>query len=755
MYVENAYKSQELEKKQGCLESIFFSSDDESYKVGLFKDDSGEVFTVTGSLMLACENDKLVITGRWINHRVYGRQFKVSSYVPVVPSTKESIRDFLASGVIDGIGENFANKIVDAFGEESLEILDKNPEKYLDIPGIGKKKLKKILDSYKKSFMLKNIIMNLTGKGLSPALVMKLYGRYADRTLDVIYSDPYAVCGDIKGIGFVKADEIAVRLGVGMDSPERKKQALLYCLRLSVYDGNTYALSGDLYSSLKDVLRSDISSEEFEDILMNLYTEKQIILEEAAGQKRVYLYRYCFAETKAAACIVKLLTNQDGLYSQAQAKDIVDTQMQNQALKFSGEQLKSAVYALTNKMLVITGGPGTGKTTVLRFIVHIFKNLGKNVRLCAPTGKASKRMEEATGMASSTIHRLLEMGVSSDDEEDECFLRNEDNPLKCDVLIVDEASMVDALLLKNLMEALKPSSKLLLVGDRDQLPSVGAGNVLSDILESGIVPSVRLTRIFRQAMMSNIVRSAHMINSGKMPTLNEKDNDFFIMMPDGENMVRQLIKELISARLPNYYGIKPSDIQVITPMKKNKTGTVNLNKMLQQTLNPPTDSKEDYYHRGKIYRTGDRVIHVKNNYQKEWVLGDEKGLGVFNGETGNITALSKLQNSLTVEFDDGKRAHYQLDELDELDHSYAITVHKSQGSEYPCVIFPVVGVSPMLLTRKILYTAITRAKKLLIMITDDRSLKKMVLNVYKEKRNSSLCEKLKLFSEAGLIEFED
>lgn len=734
----------------GKICEIIYTSEDETFKIARFKPENEDEITITGNLILANMGDEVSIKGSWTNHRIYGEQFKVDSYVPRTPSTAESAYDFLSSGVISGVGPATARRIVDLFGAASLEILEKNPKKYLEVDGIGDKTLDKIMESYNETFMLKNIISDLASHGISSNTAIRLFNVYKDNTLEILYTNPYSICGRVRGIGFKKADEIAVKLGVGLDSLERKKQAVIHVLNEASYDGHTYIQFPHLAGELSRLL-GGITKEELEETLFEMYGEKLIIIEEKEEEKRIYLYNYCLAEVQCACGIIRLLTSDKGKYLAEEAEKIVQTEIKKQPMKLSSEQIESAISALSNKMIVITGGPGTGKTTVLKFLVQIFESLGKKIKLCAPTGKASKRMTETTGRPAMTIHRLLEMGVS-DGGDFEVYARDEDNPLNLDVLVVDEASMIDVILMKNLISAIPDDARLILVGDVDQLPSVGAGNVLKDILSSQIIPSVKLTEVFRQARESNIIMNAHRINSGQMPLSNDKEKDFFIMGGDSPKQIEDLIVELVTTRLPNYYKLDSNDIQILAPMKKNTIGTENLNIILQNALNPPKKEKQEYKNRGRVFRSGDRVIHIKNNYEKEWSIGEENGRGVFNGESGNIIALDKYQGSLIVQFDDGKRAHYDLRELDELEHSFAITVHKSQGSEYPCVILPVYKVSPMLLNRKILYTAITRAKSLLILITDNSSLKKMVTNTYIQHRNSSLNEKLEIFLYSGMLE---
>lgn len=739
------------EKISGKVVDIRYTSFDGEYTVATVRlGDKSEV-VVTGPIAAVDIGDNIEITGEYVTHRIYGEQFKVNSFIPLKPDDEQGIYEFLASGVIEGIGEKFARRIMQVFGDKTLDIIEKTPERLLEIEGIGSKKLDKIITSYNEKMMLKNIIIQLAKYDLSTSLSIKIYNAYNENTLKILSNNPYRLCDDIKGIGFKKADEIAKKMGVALDSTERKIQAIIYSLTQSTYEGHTYTTFFKLKSDMKELIDFD-DEDEILSIAYDLYAKKQIIIDGIEkDDMKIFLYRYALAETTVASKLIELATYQDKKIDEKKLDELIQEQIKYSNIDFSQEQIKSVKMAVNNNILIITGGPGTGKTTTLSFIIEIFERIGKKVKLCAPTGKASKRMAQATNKDASTIHRLLEMNYSSDDMQ-EHFLKNEDEPIKADVIIVDETSMVDILLMQSLLLAIKNGTHLILVGDKDQLPSVGAGNVLKDIINCEIIPCIKLNKIFRQAMKSHIIVNAHRINEGKMPLTNDKDNDFFIMNRNDKNSIEKLIVELITQRLPKYYDITPKDIQIITPMKKREIGTQNLNKLLQEALNPKDPVKNEYKTQFKIYRENDRVIHIKNNYEKQWISDKEEGSGVFNGDTGTIESVNLREKFLTVNFDDGKKATYDFDELDELEHSFALTVHKSQGSEYPCVILPIHSVAPMLMTRKILYTAITRAKKLLIIISSNSNIKKMVDNIYEEERNSTLMQKLKMFKDYKMLD---
>ena len=738
-------------KISGKVVDIRYTSFDGEYTVATVRlGDKSEV-VVTGPLAGADIGDNIEITGEYITHRIYGEQFKANSFIPLKPDDEQGIYEFLSSGVIDGIGEKFARRIMQVFGDKTLDIIEKTPERLLEIEGIGSKKLDKIITSYNEKMMLKNIIIQLAKYDLSTTLSIKIYNTYNENTLKILSNNPYRLCDDIKGIGFKKADEIAKKMGVALDSTERKIQAIIYSLTQSTYEGHTYTTFFKLKSDMKELIDFD-DEDEILSIAYDLYAKKQIIIDGIEkDDMKIFLYRYALAETTVASKLIELATYQDKKIDEKKLDELIQEQIKYSNIDFSQEQIQSVKMAVNNNILIITGGPGTGKTTTLSFIIEIFERIGKKVKLCAPTGKASKRMAQATNKDASTIHRLLEMNYSSDDMQ-EHFLKNEDEPIKADVIIVDETSMVDILLMQSLLSAIKNGTHLILVGDKDQLPSVGAGNVLKDIINCEIIPCIKLNKIFRQAMKSHIIVNAHRINEGKMPLTNDKDNDFFIMNRNDKNSIEKLIVELTTERLPKYYDVTSKDIQIITPMKKREIGTQNLNKLLQEALNPKEPVKNEYKTQFKIYRENDRVIHIKNNYEKQWISEKEEGSGIFNGDTGTIESVNLREKFLTVNFDDGKKATYDFDELDELEHSFALTVHKSQGSEYPCVILPIHSVAPMLMTRKILYTAITRAKKLLIIISNNSNIKKMVENIYEEERNSTLMQKLKMFKDYKMLD---
>lgn len=735
-----------MQSLSGKLLQIRYSSDDGSYTVADFLTDENEELTVVGTLAGVNAGEKIKLTGEYTQHAIYGRQFKVAYYEPVKLTDKDSIVEYLASGVISSVGTKFAQKIADRFGENTFDVIENHPDRLLEIDGIGPKKLDKIITSYNENFAVKSVIIYLAKYAISSNMAVKLYNVYKENTISTLTKNPYILCRDVRGISFKKADEIARKLGAGIDSDERKYQAILFVLEEAAFRGHTFMYFDDLSFQIKELIDYD-DKDGLYDLLLELCEKKSVVLSGQSENLRVYSYSYEKAETNAAIALMRLATAQKESFDSKKAKEIIRELTENGDIQYSDEQISCAYKAAENSVLIITGGPGTGKTTTLFLLISLFEKMDKKIKLCAPTGKASKRMTQATGKDACTIHRLLEVGFS-DESGEEVFMKDEDEPIDADIIIVDEVSMVDIKLMNNLLSAVKDGTHLILVGDKDQLPSVGAGNVLNDMLKSEMLPCVKLEKIFRQAQKSGIVVNAHKINTGQGIFSDEKYPDFFIMQRDNTHLARELVSELAVSRLPRYYGITPKDIQVIAPMKKGILGTTELNTMLQDSINPKDTLKGEYKDRFRVFREGDRIIHVKNNYEKQWQTDDLKGTGIFNGETGIIKIIDKKNSFLTVEFDDGKRTYYDFDELNEIQLAYALTVHKSQGSEYKAVILPILSVAPMLLTRKILYTAMTRAKELLVIISDKKTLGKMIDNVYEESRNSALAEKLTMFKDA-------
>lgn len=736
---------------RGRVKEIIYQNEENGYTVAVIQaEETGET-TLTGCLPSVQENDFITVEGQWKVHEIYGRQFQVETFQHSRIDTADAAFAYLSSGAISGIGKKMAERIVRRFGREAVEILEKNPEAYLQVEGIGRKKLQLIVESHNEGRELREVISLLVPCGISPLYCMRIHQRYRENTLVKVRENPYGLCRDIRGIGFKKADELARRLEHGLDSNERVEQGLLYLLQEAATEGHTYLRSEQLISRAKALLL--LPEERIRESLADLSVTENLNFEHFGEEERISLLRYSLAETGCAANLIRLASAEKNplVPSGKEAQALVGRLQKEEKIELSAEQIQAATEALLAKVLILTGGPGTGKTTVLSFILRTMEEIGKKVLLCAPTGRAAKRLSEATGKTAATIHRLLEATVSG--EEFMVFQKNEEDPLCTDVLIVDEISMVDTLLMSSLLRALQPGTSLILVGDKDQLPSVGAGKVFQDILDSRTLPVIRLTEIFRQAKESMIVVNAHRIQSAQMPICNEKGRDFFFMERRTQTETASLIVELVSRRLKAYYGFADGEIQVLSPMRKSETGVLRLNELLQEALNPPQTGKREHTQSGRVLRVGDRVMHIRNNYEKVW-KNDETGAsgeGIFNGDIGYIDFIETAEKKLYLRFDDGKRVEYDFTELDEIEHAFATTVHKSQGSEFPCVVLPVFSMPPMLMNRKILYTAITRAKKIVVLVGQRQYLRDMVENIYEETRNTTLCDKLRLFVESGII----
>ncbi|MDO4350900.1 MAG: ATP-dependent RecD-like DNA helicase [Eubacteriales bacterium] len=704
--------------------------------------------TVVGMMPELSPGENVTLEGEWTEHPVYGKQFSAKTCAITPPTGKSAIEKYLGSGLIRGIGPSTAKLIVKHFGERALEILDEHPERLTEISGIGPKKAAMITESYVQQMGMRRILVFLQNFGLSPGLAMKIARYYGENAVELIRQNPYRMVMDIEGVGFLTADRIALSMGIDPQSEFRLRAALFYLLNNAAGSGGHTYLPRDvlcqracgMLSAQPELVERQISEAMLEKMLVGFSLPE---CEEA-----LCLPLYYHAETEIALRLTQLMRSRpykrvDGLEKRIEAYE------REENVRFSALQRRAIQSAVEEGVLVITGGPGTGKTTIIRCIISLLKE-DNDVLLCAPTGRAAKRMSEATGEEAKTIHRLLEYGGDAD-----TFARGEDYPLEADCLIVDEMSMVDVTLMRGLLRAVLPGTRLILVGDSDQLPSVGAGNVLSDILLSDVVPSVRLTDIFRQDESSMIVWNAHLINSGEMPVLRTRNTDFFFERKQLQSDAARAICELLSARLPKYLGFPMGSwqseaaraIQVLTPTKKGDCGSFALNRLLQNALNPETEGKDAILHGETEFRVGDKVIQTKNDYQLEYTrltpFGREEGKGVFNGDVGYIQRIDPAEHMLTVCFDDERLVTYQKQQLDALELAYCLTVHKSQGSEFPVVVLPVVGGPPMLMARNLLYTALTRARRLVVLVGREEVVAQMVQNDHVAKRYTTLCERLK------------
>ena len=701
------------------VERITFQSPETGYTVLKARvKDYTELVAVVGNLLDANVGSVLLVEGSWKVDSRYGRQFMAESWEETMPATVYGIEKYLGSGLIKGVGPKFAKRIVRMFGTETIAVIEDDIDRLRQVEGIGNKRISMIRESWQKQKEVKNIMLFLQSHGVSTAYAAKIYKEYGNTAIERVKENPFRLADDIWGIGFRTADTIAEKLGFGKDSFLRLRSGIMYTLSALADEGHVYAERNQLANKAVELLEADIAHVQM--TLDNMLQAEELILEDDA----IFLPAFNYAERGTARKLIQLaeaVSEFDRLRQEPQV-DVAALE-KKLGIQYDEVQAQAVREAVSSKVMVLTGGPGTGKTTTVQGIIAAYSQMGLRILLAAPTGRAAKRMSEATGLPAKTIHRLLEC------KPPEGYQRNEENPLEGDVLIVDECSMIDIILMNSLLKALPGNMRLVLVGDIDQLPSVGAGNVLRDIIDSGRFPVIRLTRIFRQAQQSRIITNAHRINKGEFPDIsNGRNTDFFFISSEEPEAAVQEIVALVSSKLPGYYGVKPSEVQVLTPMQRGVLGGTNLNQTLQAALNP---EGEGLRRGGFIFRLYDKVMQIKNNYDKE----------VFNGDIGRIVAVDLQERTLQVMFD-GRVIEYDVSELDELVHAYATTIHKAQGSEYPIVVMPVLMTHFVMLQRNLLYTGITRAKKVLVLIGSKKALAYAVRNVTVSQRNTRLKERL-------------
>ena len=732
----------------GYVDHIVFRNDENGYTVFNLENDDGEL-TCVGSFNFINEGELLELQGDYVNHSVYGNQFKVVSAQLKEPEDLVSIERYLGSGAVKGVGAALAARIVRRFREDTFRIIDEEPERLSEIKGISERKAREIAVQVEEKKDLRKAMIFLQKYGISTKLAAKIYKYYGMKVYKVLEENPYQLADNIKGIGFRTADEIASRIGIHTDSDYRIKSGIFYTLQQAAGEGHIYLPQDVLLKRAGALLEVEIH--DIEKYVMDLCIERKTVMKETDdGEIRVYPAHYYYLELNTA----KMLHDLD--IDCNMPEDMMERRLkaveEKEQIELDPMQHRAVIESIKHGLLVLTGGPGTGKTTTINTMIRFFDSEGMSILLAAPTGRAAKRMTEATGYEAQTIHRLLEVSGNPETEGNvNGFGRNRENPLETDVIIIDEMSMVDLNLMHALLSATVPGTRLVLVGDVDQLPSVGPGSVLKDIIRSECFPVVRLTRIFRQAGESDIVVNAHKINSGEPVMLDNKSRDFFFLKRQDANVIISVIITLIQKKLPRYVEASPNEIQVMTPTRKGLLGVERLNQILQRYLNPAEPGKTETEINGRLFRTGDKVMQIKNNYQIEWEVSTrygltvDRGTGVFNGDMGVITEIDPYTESLEVEFDEGRKVKYSFEMTEELELAYAITVHKSQGSEYPAVILPLLPGPRLLYNRNLLYTAVTRAKRCLTIVGSDVTFQEMIQNKSEQERYTSLAERIKEF----------
>ena len=725
----------------GTIEDVVYHNPANDYAVlELIDDRTGKLVTAVGTVPYAAAGEQMRLWGIWKEHTDYGRQLLIESYERALPTEGNDLLRYLSSGAIKGVGPSTALKIVNRFGLETFDVIEKHPEWLTDIPGITRKKAAAIATSFQEQAGLRELMTICAGR-VGSAVVTRAFREWGRGAAGLLRSDPYRLCRDGFGVSFARADEIAASLGVSPEAEVRVRAGISYVLSYNAsVNGHTCLPYGKLVAAAADTL--GLNEEQITTALDAMIREERAALHLIQGQKMVFSAENDKAEENVAQTLLSLSRHAVTLDRQ-NLVGMIRRMETEWGIEYAPAQREAIGQALSNGVMILTGGPGTGKTTVIRALIRIFDMLDMDTVLAAPTGRAAKRMSEATVHEAKTLHRLLEM-MRDKDILTPHFARNREHPLDAMVVIVDECSMIDLPLMNALCNAMRRGSRLILVGDADQLPAVGCGNILGDLIASGVFPTVRLTEIFRQAQESLIVTNAHRILKGEMPILDRKDSDFFFLGRAREEAIPATVEELLAVRLPRAYGKEAAEgIQVITPTHRGVSGTENLNLRLQERLNPPAKGKAEIRAHGVTFRVGDKVMQVKNRYDVEWKRGDQSGTGVFNGDLGVILAVDKTDDAVTVSISfDGRVAEYDPPMLEEVEHAYAVTVHKSQGSEYPTVVLPICSCGALLQTRNLLYTAMTRAKERLILVGREEILRQMVENVRKTERYTGLRDRL-------------
>lgn len=737
-----------METINGYVDHIIFQNRENGYTVmSLIAD--GEEITCVGMCRGLSQGENIAGQGDYVEHPVYGMQFKLSSYSVVMPGDSAGMERYLGSGAVKGVGAALAARIVKKFGEDTFRIIEEEPERLAEVKGISERKAQEIAIQMEEKKDLRDAMVYLQQYGISNTLAVKIYDTYGMSLYGILKENPYKLAEDIAGVGFKMADELAAKIGIHTDSDYRIRSGILYTLLQAVGEGHCY-LPPDVLLERAGLLLG-IDAEVLKPQLDNLMMDKKIVIKGDC----VFAATYYYAELNCARMLYELnipMAEAENLPSQnAAIEKRLEKLAKNLNMELEELQFKAVTECIRNGLFILSGGPGTGKTTTINMIIRYFEAEGLDIFLAAPTGRAAKRMTEATGYEARTIHRMLELNSSLSDEDTKKvrFERNEENPLEADVIIIDEMSMVDIQLFQALLKAVSPGTRLILVGDVNQLPSVGPGQVLRDLIESGSFPTVELKKIFRQAEKSDIIVNAHRINHGEQIALDNKSMDFFMLERNDVNVIYKHMIQLIREKLPRYVDATPFDIQVLTPMRKGSLGCETLNGILQQYLNPPSPEKREHVSGTNIYREGDKVMQVKNNYQLEWEVVSrygipiDRGMGIFNGDMGRIREINENISSLVVEYDEQRRVTYPFSLLEELELSYAITIHKSQGSEYPAVLLPLLGGPRMLFNRNLLYTAITRARSCVTILGSSETVRSMIDNTSENRRYTALADRIR------------
>ena len=731
-----------MEKLAGYVEHIIYRNTDNGYTVLNLVSGEDEI-TCVGIFSTIAEGENIEAAGDYTDHPTYGTQFKVVSFEEKAPEDQEAIERYLGSGAIKGIGLAMAARIVRRFKEDTFRIIEEEPERLAEVKGISERKAMEIASQVNEKRDLRQAMIFLQQFGITMNLAVKIYNKYGQEVYGILKENPYRLADDIEGVGFRTADDIAAKAGIRTDSDFRVRSGILYTLLQASGEGHTFLPQEELTAKTSELL--GIDKDIIEKNYMDLSIERKIIMKQSGEQTQIYSASFYYMEANTATMLRELDIAYD--VADAEIEQRIHNIEKQTGMQLDEHQVQAVKEAVRNGLLVITGGPGTGKTTTINTIIRYFEMEGMDIFLAAPTGRAAKRMSETTGFEARTIHRMLELNGGM--EGSAGFERNETNPLETDLVIIDEMSMVDITLMNSLLKAIAPGTRLILVGDINQLPSVGPGSVLKDIIQSEAFNVVMLTKIFRQASTSDIIVNAHKINRGEEVSLDNKSMDFFFLKRYEADIIINVVLQLVKQKLPKFVDATPYDIQVLTPMRKGLLGVERLNGILQQYLNPSDKSKREKEHGDMVFREGDKVMQTKNNYQLEWEIRTkfgltvDKGMGIFNGDMGIITEINDFAETMTVEFDEGRKVEYSYKLLDELELAYAITIHKSQGSEYPAVVIPLLSGPSMLMNRNLLYTAVTRARKCVTLVGNDTTFNQMIQNTSQQKRYSGLCDRIR------------